>query len=40
MEMEMRCPACSGSDLTEVAEGQFECQECFEVFKKDGEEAK
>lgn len=29
----MVCENCNGTDLTEIAEGQYECQNCFKSTK-------
>ncbi len=29
------CKNCNSSDLTEISDGEYECQECDNVFTKD-----
>ena len=30
------CKKCNGTDFTEIAENQYECQECYEIAETTG----
>lgn len=33
----INCGNCNSTDLTEIGDGEYECQECFNVFMEEKE---